>query len=123
MSDQLESSVADNTPVIIGAGQYVERLDRPEPPLNSPMQLAAKASRQALRDAQIPASAIDTIGVVRLFSDSPGIWTSPFGGSNNPPESVARRLGSNPRRRLYSSTGGTEPLHMMFDMMQSIARG
>jgi acetyl-CoA C-acetyltransferase len=113
----------DNTPIIIGAGQHVERLDQPSPPLNPPMQLAAEAGRQALEDARVPATMVDAIGVIRLFSDSPGIWQSPFGGSNNPPESVARRIGANPQHRLYSNTGGTEPLQLMFEMMQAIARG
>lgn len=113
----------NNTPIIIAAGQYVERLDQPDPPLNPPMQLAAEASRRALEDARVSASAVDAIGVVRLFSDSPGVWQSPFGGSNNPPESVARRIGASPAQRLYSNTGGTEPLQLMFEMMRAIASG
>ncbi len=113
----------NHTPVIIGAGQYVERLDQPDPPLNPPLQLAAEACRAALEDAGVAAEGVDAIGVIRLFSDSPGVWQSPFGGSNNAPESVARRLGATPARRVYSATGGTEPLQMMFDLMRSIAKG
>lgn len=123
MSDDYYARLPDHTPIIIGAGQHVERLDQPDPPLNSPMQLAAKASQRALGDARLPATEIDSIGVIRLFSDSPGVWQSPFGGSNNPPESVARRIGAGPGRRLYSNTGGTEPLQLMFELMQDIAMG
>lgn len=123
MPGQPDSRLPDNTPIIIGAGQHVERLDQPDPPLSPPLALAAEASRKALRDAGVEAARVDAIGVVRLFSDSPGVWQSPFGGSNNPPESVARRLGANPAHRVYSGTGGTEPLQLMFDLMQSVARG
>ena len=47
----------------------------------SVLSLARDACRAALEDARVPAAAIDTIGVVRLFSDSPGVWQSPFGGN------------------------------------------
>lgn len=116
--------VPDNTPIIIGAGQYVERLNnRSKPPFSSPMQLAANACQTALNDAGVPATEIDSIAVIRLFSDTVKAWDSPFGGSNNPPESVARRIGATPAHRVYSSAGGTEPLHVMTELLQAIARG
>jgi acetyl-CoA C-acetyltransferase len=86
------------------------------------MQLAAAACDRALRDARIQASAVDAIAVIRLFSDSAKVWASPFGGSNNPPESVARRLGATPSRRIYSEFGGTQPLQLMMELFQAIAR-
>ncbi len=124
MSRLSESKVPDNTPIIIGAGQYVERLQqRSTPPFSSPMQLAANACQTALKDASVPATEIDTIAVIRLFSDTVKTWSSPFGGSNNPPESVARRIGATPAHRVYSNAGGTEPLHVMVELLQAIARG
>ena len=87
------------------------------------MQLASLASQAALDDASMPATEVDTLAVIRLFSDSVQTWKSPFGGSNNPPESVARRIGANPTHRIYSNAGGTEPLHVMAELLQAIARG
>lgn len=87
------------------------------------MQLAANACASALQEAGISASAIDTIAVIRLFSDAAKAWASPFGGSNNPPESIARRIGAQPSRRIYSAIGGTEPLHLLLELLQGIARG
>jgi acetyl-CoA C-acetyltransferase len=86
------------------------------------MQLAAAACDGALRDAGIQPSAVDTIAVIRLFADSAKAWASPFGGSNNPPESVARRIGATPVRRIYSEFGGTQPLQLMLELFQAIAR-
>lgn len=116
--------IADSTPIIIGAGQYVERLDgRSTPVLTAPMQLAAIACQRALQDASVPPAAVDTLAVIRLFSDSAKVWQSPLGGSSNPPESIARRIGATPTQRIYSSAGGTEPLHLLVELMGAIARG
>jgi len=118
----------DNTPIIIAAAQHVERLQPQSQPLSqpafsAPMDLAAIASALALKDAGISAQEVDTIAVIRLFSDASAVWASPFGGSNNPPESVARRIGATPSHRIYSNSGGTEPLRIMAELLQDIARG
>ena len=116
----------DNTPIIVGGGQYTQHLaPDAQPPFESPMDLASAAARAALADAGIPdhAKDLDTIAVIRLFSDSPGAWHCPFGGSNNPPESVAQRIGASPNHRLYSNTGGNQPLVVLREMLQGIARG
>ena len=124
MTQQPHRTLPDNTPIIIGAGQYVERLQQHSmPPFNAPMQLAATACQAALRDAGVPAEEVDTIAVVRLFSDTVKIWSSSLGGSNNPPESIARRIGASPTHRIYSNASGTEPLHLMAELLGAIARG
>ncbi len=87
------------------------------------MELAARAARAALADAGCGADAVDSIAVIRLFSDSAPAWKCPFGGSNNPPESVARRLGIEVRDRLYSNAGGTQPMEIMAELLASIAAG
>lgn len=121
---QQDRQLSYNTPIIIGAGQYVERLHTlSEPPFSCPMQLAATACQAAIIDAGVTAGEIDTIAVIRLFSDTAKAWASPFGGSNNPPESVAQRIGAKPTHRIYSDTGGREPLALMVEMFQAIARG
>ncbi len=92
--------LADNTPVLVGAGQVVAR----EANDSSPMALAATATINALTDAgaqtdlKTIAAHIDTICVTRLFSDSNALWACKWGRSDNPPQSVAEQIGANPDR-------------------------
>lgn len=118
------STLPGNTPVLVAAAQHVERITEDSGnQFSSPMDLAATAAREALIDAGITPTDVDTIGMVRLFSDSAKAWASPFGGSNNPPESVARRIGATPTHRIYTNVGGTQPLQLMMETCQSIASG
>jgi len=120
MSDQYP----DHLPVIVGAAQYVDRPGEDfGPDFDGPMDIAALACRMAVTDAGVAPQAIDTIGVVRLFADAAPAWASPFGGSNNPPESIAQRLGAKPARRIYTDAGGTAPLTLMMELCQAIGRG
>ncbi len=123
MQTESPGALPDNTPIIIGSGQYVERLSNGAPPLNPPMYLAAQACLNALEDGGVKPHAIDAIATIRLFSDSPGAWASEFGGSTNPPESIARRIGASPTKRIYSNVGGNEPLQLLVELMQAIASG
>jgi len=110
-----------NTPILVGAGQHVERGANGE----SPAQLAAHAARAALADAggSALAAAIDTVAVVRLFADSSPLWACPFGRSNNLPQSLARRIGASPRDRIYTRVGGNEPQSRLIEFARDIARG
>jgi len=119
------ASVPDNTPILVGAGQYTEHIDGDEPALNPPMELAARAARNALQDthSHLTASDIESIAAVRLFSDSVPTWACPFGKSDNPPEAVAQRIGANPTGRIYSNAGGTQPLKLLAELCTDIARG
>jgi acetyl-CoA C-acetyltransferase len=114
-------SIPDNTPILVGAGQYVER----EASLNSPMHLASCAAKAAIADTggSNVAAAIDTIAVVKLFSDSTKMWACPFGRSDNPPQSIAAEIGANPQHRIYTQTGGNQPQSLIIEMAQAIARG
>ncbi|CAH0992117.1 hypothetical protein SIN8267_02233 [Sinobacterium norvegicum] len=117
----------DRTPVLIGAGQFVQRQTTDD----SPMTLAAQASMQALTHAlsgtacdtaQI-AQHIDTIAVTRLFSDMGHLWPCEWGRSNNPPQSIAQAIGATPKHRIYSSMGGNQPQSMLIEFAADIARG
>ena len=114
-------TVDDKTPILVGSGQYVER----EATLNPPMHLAAQASAAAIADTggSDVAAAIDTIAVVKIFSDSAKMWACPFGGSDNPPQSVAAAIGASPKHRVYSVTGGNQPQSLVIEMASAIARG
>ena len=126
MNDSQLQHLPDNTPILVGSGQYTEQLENQDSaPLNPPMELAARASQRAINDAggALQAADIDAIAVIRLFSDSAPAWACPFGRSDNPPQSVAQRLGANPERRIYSTLGGNQPLHLMAELSRAIARG
>lgn len=119
------SSLPDTTPIIVGAAQHSEDINAANPRLSAPMDLAEIAAKQALTDAGIhftPAD-IDCIAMVRKFSDTAPAWKSPFGGSNNPPGSLAYRIGANPSRLIYSASAGTQPMELLTEAMCAIARG
>ena len=63
----------DNTPILVGAGQFTRREDDPLKAF-SPMDIAAEAARVALADTGLDASRvaqlIDTLAVIRIFPDS-----------------------------------------------------
>jgi acetyl-CoA C-acetyltransferase len=118
-------NIADNTPILVGAGQVVQR-DASE---DSPMQLAAWAAMDALKDCGAAkgsahlATGIDTICVTKLFSDMSHLWPCKWGRSNNPPQSVAQHIGANPEHRIYTQTGGNEPQSRVIEFAADIARG
>ena len=115
------NDIPGNTPILVGAGQYVERGASAE----SPSSLAARAATAALADAGVAglARAIDTIAVVRFFSDSSPLWTCAFGRSNNPPQSIARDIGANPRQGIYTEVGGNQPQSRLIEFARDIALG
>lgn len=115
------SSIADNTPILVGSGQVVQR----EATASAPMELAALASSAAVDDcgAANIAGHIDTICVTKLFSDMGRRWNSPWGRSNNPPQSVAGRIGAQPKSRIYTETGGNGPQSRVIEFAKDIALG
>jgi acetyl-CoA C-acetyltransferase len=109
----------------VGVGQHVlQEYPVEVENVQSPADLAAVAVKNALADAGIESAVaeIDTIVSVRLFSDSTPLWASPFGGSNNLPESIARRIGASPEHRIYSEVGGSQPLQLLAEMFQALAK-
>ncbi|MEU4243331.1 acetyl-CoA acetyltransferase [Actinoplanes sp. NPDC026619] len=113
--------VDSRTPVIVGVGQSIDRLDSPGYQRLSAVQLAVSAARAAL--AGVPADVIDVVAGVRQFEISvPGADT-PLGISDNFPRSVASRLGAKPRRAVLEVTGGQSPQHLVNEFAAAIATG
>ncbi|WP_250008681.1 acetyl-CoA acetyltransferase [Actinoplanes sp. M2I2] len=111
------------TPVLVGVGQVSERLGSPGYRARSPVDLAADAAREALADAGVPATAIDTVAGVPQFEISLP-WVKPLlGCSDNFPRSVAGRLGASPRRAVLEVGGGQAPQHLVNEFAASIAAG
>jgi acetyl-CoA C-acetyltransferase len=111
----------DLTPIIVGAGQCVER----EYTESSPMDLAGRAASAAIAASGGTgvAEAIDTIAMVKIFSDSAPLWATKLGSSNNPPQSVAKRIGASPKHRIYSETGGDQPQNLLMEFFADLQGG
>ena len=114
-----------NTPVLVGAAQYVGREEDPRSAL-APADMLARVAEKALDDAGISAgaAAIDTLAVIRLFADSGAdAFASAFGKYENLPWSVARRIGAEPQRLIYGPVGGNTPQMLVNDFAERIWRG
>jgi acetyl-CoA C-acetyltransferase len=117
--------VPDHTPIIVGIGQYTERLDSPDYRGLSPTELAAEAARRAIADAGATrdvAGAVDALGAIRTFEDSTPRPT-PFGKPDKFPRAIARCLGIEPATAILEKAGGQSPLALIADLANRIARG
>lgn len=117
---------ADRTPILVGCGQVTQRETDPTAAL-SPLDLTAAAARQAADNAEAGAKlieALDTIVILRSFSDTSWRFTSPFGGSKNPPKSVAGRIGAgNAQNLVYTYPGGNMPQWCVNQLFEQITQG
>ena len=110
-------------PILVGSGQITQREGDPLRALAA-MDLTAAAARNAAEDAhggEALLKALDTIVVLRSFSDTSWRFKSPFGGPKNPPKSIAGRIGNSTAKRLvYTHPGGNMPqwcVNRLFEMM------
>ena len=122
-------SIDPNTPVLLGAGQFTERLDDQFEGL-MPEDLAARACEAAMADtaaAELLSPLIDRLACVRLFAHSvpdfivPAI--APFGRSSSPPLSILSRLTLPNASAIYSRACGDEPQRLVFELGNALARG
>lgn len=121
MNDQIDP----RTPVLIGVGQSSERIDQDGYAGLSAVELAAVAARHALADAGADtarlAQTIDTVAMTRQFENSTPHAGALLGSSDNPPRSVAMRIGAEPRRAILESSGGQSPQHLVNEFAREIA--
>lgn len=117
--------LSENTPVIVGVGQFVERIDAADYAGLSFADLAAAACRAALEDTSVGAavsSKVKVVGSIRTFEES-GAMQVPFGRADKLPLAVARRLGIRPDVAILEKVGGQSPLALLADVGERIARG
>jgi acetyl-CoA C-acetyltransferase len=122
----LSTEVADNTPVIIGVGQYSERVGEPGYAALSYMDLAGRALAGAIADSGAKgevAAAIDTLAAIRAFEMSRPDRKPPFGAPNNVPRAIAKRIGANPARAILTTTGGQTNQQLVGEFGSAIAAG
>lgn len=112
-------------PVLVGVGQFTSDWDGTAGPdgAPSPNSLCVTASEQALKDAGIPPSAIDTLAVVRIFEDSVPGDNHPHGHNTNLPGTIARDIGAAPQHAIYAAVGGQSPQQLANEMAARIHAG
>ncbi|QZT61957.1 acetyl-CoA acetyltransferase [Mycolicibacterium austroafricanum] len=119
-------AVDPRTPVIVGVGQFTERIDDPAYRGMSAVELATAAVQAALADtgadAAVVAAAIDTVFGLRQFEIS-GPMPATLGKSNNYPRSVMKRVGGDPARVVLEPVGGQGPQKLVTEAGNLIAAG
>ena len=118
-------NILPQTPVLVGAGLFTNREDDPAG-APSPLGLMERAARAAAEDSGAGRkllTQLDTIAVIRLFADSSSFFACPFGVPENPPASLAKRLGAAPDLLIYPQTGGSTPQWMINELAEAIADG
>lgn len=118
--------VHPRTPVLVGVGQFTERIDEPDYRGMSAVDLATAAVRAALADTSVDparvAAAIDTVYGLRQFEIS-GPMPATLGRSNNYPRSVMRRVGGDPASAVLEPVGGQGPQKLVTEAGHAIASG
>jgi len=113
-------------PILVGAGQITQREPDPKRAMAA-MDLTAVAARKAADNAGAGdklLAALDSIVVLRSFSDTSWRFRSPFGGPKNPPRSIANRIGNTAARRLiYTHPGGNMPQWSVNRLFEMVTRG
>ncbi len=120
------TAVDPRTPVVVGVGQFTERIDDPGYRGMSSVELASAAASAALADTGTDESAvaavIDTVVGIRQFEIS-SRGPAPLGSSTNYPRSVCHRIGASPARAVLEPIGGQGPQHAVTEFAAAIAAG
>ncbi len=120
------TKVSDNTPVIIGVGQYSERVGEAEYAALSYMDLAGRSLAAAIADSEASgdvAGAIDVLAAIRAFEMSRPDRKPPFGAADNVPRAIAKRVGADPSRAILTTTGGETNQKLVGEFARDIAAG
>lgn len=112
------------TPVLVGIGQYSERIGEPGYEALPPVGIAERATDLALADAGVDPAEVELLACTRQFDESfPGMWAT-LGRPDNFPRAVARRVGVREDARcVYTITGGQSPQQTITSLASAIAAG
>ena len=122
----LYMSISPSTPIIVGVGQFTERIGSPEYDALASADIAARAAKRAFADAKSLDSLgqhVDAIATTRTFEDSTPRRAQPFGKSDNFPRSVASRLGLDPRVAVWEKSGGNTPQQLVSEFATRLSNG
>ena len=119
--------VDPRTPVVVGVGQFTERIDDADYRGMSAVELATEAVRAALADtgadAATVAGAIEVLAGLRQFEICTPFAKPALGCSDNYMRSVAQRIGADPARAVLEPIGGNGPQKLMTEFAGAIATG
>ena len=119
--------VDPHTPVLVGVGQFTERIDDAGYRGMSSVELATEAVRAALADTGADvatvAKAIELFAGLRQFEICTPFGKPPLGASDNYVRSVAQRVGADPARALLEPIGGNGPQKLVTEVAWAIAAG
>lgn len=119
--------VDPRTPVLVGVGQFTERIDDPDYRGMSAVDLATEAVRAALADTGADvaavARAIEVFAGLRQFEICTPFADPPLGCSDNYVRSVAQRVGADPVRAVLEPIGGNGPQKLVTEFAAAIAAG
>lgn len=119
--------VDPHTPVVVGVGQFTERIGTPDYRGMSSVDLATEAVRAALADTGADAAAvaqsIEVFAGLRQFEICTPFGSPPLGASDNYVRSVAQRVGADPARAILEPIGGNGPQKLMTEFAGAIAAG
>jgi len=119
--------VDPRTPVVVGVGQFTERIDDPGYRGMSSVELATEAVRAALADTGADvaavAKAIEVFAGLRQFEICTPFSKPPLGASDNYVRSVAQRVGADPARAVLEPIGGNGPQKLVTEFAGAIAAG
>src|ERR1700733_4887987 len=106
-------AVDPRTPVVVGVGQFTERIDDAGYRVMSSVDLATQAVRAALADTgadvSTVAGAIAVFAGLRQFEICTPFTKQPLGCSANYVRWVANRVGAYPARAVLKPIGGNGP--------------
>ncbi|MCX2931225.1 acetyl-CoA acetyltransferase [Mycobacterium sp. CVI_P3] len=119
--------VDPRTPVIVGVGQFTERIDDADYRGMSAVELATEAVRAALvdtgADVAAVAGAIEVFAGLRQFEICTPFADPRLGCSDNYVRSVAQRVGADPARAVLEPIGGNGPQKLVTEFAGAIAAG
>ena len=123
--DSLYSQVKDNTPVLVGCSQY---LDKKGPNGLNYLDILLASSKKALEDcnSKVPINEhLDAISVIRFVGDTPNrsTATASFWGYPNMPRSLGNSLGVTVPHEIYTTTGGNSPQLALNELCNRIKDG
>jgi acetyl-CoA C-acetyltransferase len=105
----------DSTPILVGAGQYLQRDADPVEAM-SPLDMMVECARRAAEDVGGGPgllAQLDSVAVVNILS-----W--PY---RNAPARLAERLGAQPLEQLYTTMGGNTPQWLVNRTAEKIYHG
>jgi acetyl-CoA C-acetyltransferase len=120
-------AVDPRTPVVVGVGQFTERIGDADYRGMSSVELATEATKAALADTGVDpatvAEAIEVFAGLRQFEICTPFSKPPLGCSDNYVRSVAQRVGADPARAVLEPIGGNGPQKLMTEFAAAIAAG